>query len=47
MGATVVVASRNGEKCKEFAKELRKQGYNVLGLSLDLESDASIESLVK
>ena len=47
MGATVVIASRNGEKCEEFAKELRDGGYNAIGLSLDLDSDESIKNLVK
>lgn len=47
MGATVVIASRNGKKCEEFAKELRDSGYNAIGLSLDLGSDESIKELVK
>ncbi len=47
MGATVVVASRNGEKCEEFASELRAQGYCAIGLSLDLDSDDSIVALVE
>lgn len=46
MGATVVIASRNGEKCEEFAKELRDQGYNAAGMSLDLSSDDSINAFV-
>ena len=46
MGATVVVASRNGAKCDEFAQNLREQGYKAYGLSLDLSNDASIEKLV-
>lgn len=46
-GATVIIASRNGEKCEEYAKELRAQGYDAIGLSLDLSSDESIENLVK
>ena len=29
MGATVVIASRNGEKCEEYAKSLREQGYDA------------------
>lgn len=47
MGATVVIASRNGKKCEEFAKELRDSGYNAIGLGLDLGSDESIKELVK
>lgn len=47
MGASVVIASRNGEKCEEFAESLRKQGYNACGMPLDLENDDSIKGLVK
>lgn len=46
IGATVVIASRNGEKCEEFAKELRSQGYKAAGMSLDLGSDESINAFV-
>ena len=47
MGATVVIASRNGEKCEELAQELRQAGHNAVGMSLDLSDDASIKALVK
>lgn len=47
MGATVVIASRNGAACEEFAQTLRQQGYQAIGLSLDLSSDDSIKALVK
>lgn len=47
MGATVVIASRNGEKCEEFARTLREQGYDAIGMSLDLGDDASIKQLAK
>ena len=47
MGATVVIASRNGEKCEEFAKSLREQGYDAVGMALDLDSDDSIQSFVR
>ena len=47
MGATVVIASRNGAKCEEYAAELRQQGYDAIGMSLDLSSDESIKSFVK
>ena len=43
MGATVIVASRNGEKCEEYAKTLRTQGYAAYGMSLDLSNDDSIQ----
>ena len=45
-GATVVIASRNGAKCEEYAAELRAQGYSAVGMSLDLSDDASIRKLV-
>lgn len=47
MGATVIVASRNGEKCEEFASTLRKQGHEAWGMALDLSDDASIKALPK
>ena len=47
MGATVVIASRNGEKCEELARELRQAGHNAVGMSLDLSDDASIKALAK
>jgi NAD(P)-dependent dehydrogenase (short-subunit alcohol dehydrogenase family) len=47
MGATVIVASRNGEKCEEFAETLRQQGHNAFGMALDLSDDASIKALPK
>ncbi len=47
MGASVVIASRNGAKCDEFAAGLRAQGYDAVGMSLDLGDDASIKQLVK
>ncbi len=46
MGATVIIASRNGAKCDEFAQTLRSQGYKAYGLSLDLSNDESIQRLV-
>ena len=47
MGATVVIASRNGKACDAFAQTLRDQGYNAIGLSMDLSNDDSIRSLCK
>ena len=46
-GASVVIASRNGEKCMELARELDKTGERAVGLSLDLSSDASIDAFVE
>ena len=47
MGATVIVASRNGEKCEEFAETLRQQGHSAFGMALDLSDDDSINALPK
>ena len=47
MGATVVIASRNGEKCEEYAAQLRQQGYDAIGMSLDLNDDDSIKNFAK
>lgn len=47
MGAIVVIASRNGAACEEFAQTLRQQGYQAIGLSLDLSSDDSIKALAR
>lgn len=47
MGATVVIASRNGAKCDEFASTLRDKGYHAVGMSLDLNDDSSIKALAK
>ena len=47
MGATVIIASRSGEKCEEFAAQLCQQGYNACGMALDLSDDASIKALAK
>ena len=46
-GATVIIASRNGEKCEEFAAELRSQGYQAYGYALDLGDDSSIQAFVE
>ena len=47
MGATVVIASRNGEKCEEYAAQLRQQGYDAIGMSLDLNDDDSSKNFAK
>lgn len=47
MGATVVIASRNGTACEEYAAQLRAQGYSAIGLSLDLSDDVSIKALAR
>lgn len=45
MGATVIIASRSGDKCEEFAETLRAKGHKAHGMSLDLNSDDSIRAL--
>ena len=47
MGANVVIASRNGEKCREYAEKLRREGYEADCFVLDLSSDLSIRELTK
>ena len=46
-GATVVIASRNKEKCEELANKFRSLGYLAYGMALDLNDDGSIEAMVK
>lgn len=46
-GAIVIIASRNGAKCDEYAETLRAKGYKAEGMSLDLSDDASIKKLAK
>lgn len=46
-GAIVIIASRNGAKCEEYAETLRAKGYKAEGMSLDLSDDASIKQLAK
>ena len=47
MGAIVIIASRNGEKCEDFAAELRAKGHEAYGYALDLSDDESIQKLAK
>lgn len=47
MGATVMIASRNGAKCEEYAAALREQGFRAEGMSLDLGDDDSIKNLAR
>lgn len=41
-GATVLIASRNGERCEEEAGKLRQRGYRAEGMRLDLSDESSI-----
>lgn len=49
MGANVIVASRNRNRCEDFVKTLRKKIPNVSAnaLSVDITEKSSIEILVK
>lgn len=44
-GATVIVASRNGDACEDYARTLREKGHKAYGMALDLENDESIRKL--
>lgn len=46
-GATIVIASRELEKCKMFAQELEQHGASAVGLRLDLTDEQSIDALVR
>lgn len=46
-GATVIVASRDGEKCRSFASDMRMLGLNVVGEELDLGSGESIKKFTE
>lgn len=43
-GANVVIASRNVERCREYAEGFCAKGYEAVGMKLDLSSDESIKS---
>jgi len=43
--AFVYIASRNIDKCKEFAEELKEKGYEVEAIRLDQSDEESINSL--
>lgn len=45
-GAQVIIASRNGEKCREFAATIRERGLLAEGMALDLENETSITGFV-
>lgn len=46
-GATVIVASRNLEKCRTLADKLNAGGYKAEGMQLDQGDEASITGFVK
>lgn len=41
-GATVLIASRNKERCEEEANKLRQKGFHAEGMWLDLADESSI-----
>jgi gluconate 5-dehydrogenase len=46
--ATVVIASRNGEKCEDLARELKERfGNNHKGLSIDITNKESIKEVIQ
>ncbi|CAG5018510.1 3-oxoacyl-[acyl-carrier-protein] reductase FabG [Dyadobacter sp. CECT 9275] len=45
-GAQVIIASRNVQKCKDFASSIRAKGFLAEGMSLDLEEEDSIQAFV-
>jgi len=45
-GATVLIASRDLEKCELKARELRGKGYAAHGAKLDLADERSIETFI-
>lgn len=46
-GATTVIASRNQDRCEEYANELRGRGLDAVGERIDLSDEGSILDLVK
>lgn len=46
-GATVLIASRNGTSCQQYAETLQQKGYKAKGYTLDLGSEDSIVSFVQ
>src|SRR5690554_6222248 len=46
-GAAVIIASRNKERCIQFANMLCSKGYQAEGMELDLSSEGSIISFVQ
>lgn len=47
MGADVIISSRDKEKCEDLARQIRANGYDAMGASLDLSNDESIKQLVE
>lgn len=45
-GATVIIASRNAEKCEEYAEKLVSEGLKAIGASVDLSDETSINTFI-
>ena len=45
-GATVIIASRGVEKCREVAQELTRRGYKAEGMFLDLSDETGIKDFI-
>ncbi len=46
-GATVIIASRDEKKCRDFAAELEAKNFSAEGAYLDLSSESSINDFTK
>jgi len=46
-GAQVIIASRDGAKCKEYASVIQEKGWKAEGFSLDLADEISIDNFVQ
>jgi len=46
-GAKVVINSRSQDKIEEVSEELKKEGYDVLGVGADIQTHEGSEKLVK
>ncbi|WP_156289674.1 SDR family NAD(P)-dependent oxidoreductase [Oceanobacillus salinisoli] len=47
VGATVVIASRNIEKCKEVVRQINNEGGKGLPIQLDISNEASVYAMVE
>ncbi len=46
LGASIYIASRRAELCKETAEELRGHGLDVIGLGCDVTDEGQVDALV-
>jgi len=45
-GATVIIASRNKDKCQVYADTLVSEGYKAIGASVDLSDESSVDAFI-